>query len=230
MAKRELTTKEKKIVFIVCILLFVAILAFISFIVAKPFVQYIKKPQLFRDWLEQFGIGSKVVFVLLTALQVIIAFIPGEPLEIAAGYCFGWLGGLILSLVGITIGSTAIYLLVKKYSKSFIEIFFKDKDIKKFKFLENESKQRNLVFLLNLIPGTPKDLLSYLIGLTDIKLSSWAIIVFFARIPSVITSTIAGDSLALQKYGNTIVVFLITAVVSIIGMSIYNLIIKKKNG
>jgi uncharacterized membrane protein YdjX (TVP38/TMEM64 family) len=79
-----------------------------------------------------------------------------------------------------------------------------------------------------LIPGTPKDLLSYFVGLTEMKLSEWLIITTIARIPSVATSTIGGNALGEGNYITAITVFAITAVVSILGILIYNYITKKR--
>lgn len=78
-----------------------------------------------------------------------------------------------------------------------------------------------------MIPGTPKDILTYFIGLTPMKLSVWLLITATARIPSVITSTIGGDALGMENYKFAIIVFIITAVISIAGILIYRYIQKR---
>ncbi|MEE1280461.1 MAG: TVP38/TMEM64 family protein, partial [Oscillospiraceae bacterium] len=76
-------------------------------------------------------------------------------------------------------------------------------------------------FIIMLIPGTPKDLLSYFAPLTKMKLSTWMLIVSITRIPSIITSSIGGSALNEQKYMFAGVAFAITILISGIGVLIY---------
>lgn len=85
-----------------------------------------------------------------------------------------------------------------------------------------------LTFILMFIPGTPKDLISYFVGLTDMKLYEWLIISTIARIPSIVTSTIGGSALAEKNYKFAVIVFVIAAIISIAGIVIYNLIQSKR--
>ena len=78
------------------------------------------------------------------------------------------------------------------------------------------------------IPGTPKDLLSYFAGLTDIKMGRWLLITTVARIPSVITSTVGGNAVGEQNYLFAILVFAGTLAVSALGLLIYQRISKHR--
>ena len=89
------------------------------------------------------------------------------------------------------------------------------------KFLQNTKKLNILIFILFFIPGTPKDLFTYFIGLTPMKLRTFLILSSIARIPSVISSTIGGEALGLQNYTFAIAVFILTAAISGIGLLIY---------
>ena len=82
-----------------------------------------------------------------------------------------------------------------------------------------------MVFFL---PGTPKDLLTYFVGLTDIKMANFLLLASFARLPSVITSTVGGDALGLGNYTFAVIVFLVAIVLSLIGYLIYTAIGKKR--
>ena len=85
-----------------------------------------------------------------------------------------------------------------------------------------------LTFAVMLIPGTPKDLISYFIGLTDMKLHEWIVISTIARIPSIVTSTLGGNALAEQNYLFAVIVFVITAAISIVGILVYNKISRRR--
>ena len=109
-----------------------------------------------------------------------------------------------------------------------MEIFFSKEKIKSLKFLQNEKRLGLIIFLIFFIPGTPKDLVTYFVGLTPIKLSRYLMLVSVARLPSVVTSTIGGQALGGKDYIFAIVVFIVTGVLSIAGLFAYNLYAKHK--
>jgi uncharacterized membrane protein YdjX (TVP38/TMEM64 family) len=78
-----------------------------------------------------------------------------------------------------------------------------------------------------MIPGTPKDLLCYYAGLTDMKLSTFLVINTIGRLPALISSTVGGDALGMQSYTAAIVVFMATLLMSLMGYIIYSKILKK---
>ena len=182
----------------------------------------------FRDYIQSFGAAGWLVLLGLQFLQVFIALIPGELLETAAGYAFGpWLGTAICYL-GVGLASALIFTLTRRYGVKLVEIFVSRERIHELRFLNTERKRNNLIFLLYFIPGTPKDLLTYFVGLTDIKLSTFLILSMIARIPSVISSTFGGHLLGEERYGGAILLYGITGLVSALGLWGYNVYLKKK--
>ena len=141
---------------------------------------------------------------------------------------YGWFWGLVVALIACFIGSSLVFLLVKKFGKPLVNKFFSDEKIAKFKFLNDEKKLEKTVFILFFIVGSPKDLLTYIVPLTKMKYRNFILIVTFARIPSIITSTIAGAGLASGQLDITIIAFAITAVITIVGLIINHLIEKKR--
>ena len=184
--------------------------------------------EVFRDYIRSFGALGWLVLLGLQILQVFIALIPGEIVETAAGFVFGpWLGTVICYL-GICIASTLIFSLTRRYGVKWVEIFVSREKIMELRFLNTEQKRNNLIFLLFFIPGTPKDLLTYFVGLTDIKLSAFLWLSMVARIPSVIMSTFGGHLLGEERYIGAVVLFGITGLLSLGGMLCYNRYLKKK--
>ena len=191
-------------------------------------IQFVSDPQKFRDWVDGSGLWGRIAFVLMMMFQVIIAFVPGEPLEIGAGYAFGAVEGTILCVIGITLGSLLVFALVRKFGIKLVEVFFTFEKIKSAKFLQNQKKLEIITYLMFLLPGTPKDLLTYILGLTKIQNRRFVLIASLARLPSVVTSTIGGSLLGTEKYMFAIIVFVITAVISLIGWLLYNYINNKR--
>lgn len=227
--KREnLTLKQKKVLSVIVILLFVGFCAAVTWFIGRPMIRFVEEPEKFRSWVDAHGILGKIWFIGMTAFQVIIAFVPGEPLEIGAGYAFGAVEGTLLCVIGITLGSMLTFLLVRRFGVRFAEIFFTIEKIKSLKFLQNEKRLGFIIFLIFFLPGTPKDLITYFIGLTDIKLSHYLLLVSIARLPSVITSTVGGSALGTTKYTLAIVVFSATLLLSGLGLLCYNFISRKR--
>ncbi len=218
----RLTSRQQKAILISLIALFAVLMLLISYFVGGPLIRYAKEPELFKQWIGSYGIWGKALYLLIVAMQVIVAVIPGEPFEIAGGYCFSLLEGTLLCLGGILLGSVIIFAFVRRYGHYFVDIFFKRETLDKLDFLKDPSRLNTLTFLIFAIPGAPKDLLTYTVGLTDMDLKTWILISFFARIPSVITSTYAGFTLGEQNYRKTVLIFAATLVISILGVLIYN--------
>lgn len=225
----NITLKQKKIISITAIGLFIIFCSAVGWFVGRPMIQFVSEPEKFRLWVNSHGIMGDITFVFMTAFQVIIAFVPGEPLEIGAGYAFGAIMGTWLCMIGTTIGSLIVLLLVRKLGIRFVEVFFTYEKIKGLKFLQNSKRLSVIIFLIFFLPGTPKDLVTYFVGLTDIKLSRFLLLVSIARLPSIITSAIGGGALGVEKYNQAIIVFSVTLIISLIGLLCYKIIIKIKD-
>lgn len=166
--------------------------------------------------------GIKELFmILIVTLQIFIAFIPGEPIELAAGYMFGSVWGTIICLVGSFLGTIVVYYLVKTFGSKVINLMFKKEQIKKVEGLFEKKKNLMWIFILFLIPGTPKDVMTYLVSLTNIKLYRWLIVTTIGRIPSIITSTFITGSIREQNYLMAIIVGVITVFLVVFGFFYY---------
>ena len=193
-------------------------------------VKFLSNPEALRDWVDEKGWSSRLIFGAMVIFQIIIAIIPGEPFEIAAGYAFGWLEGTVLCIVSAAIGSIITFGLVRKFGMKLVRIFFSEEQINSVKFLKTNERRDFLFLIIYMLPGTPKDLLGYFAGLTDLPFPVFCLICSLGRIPSVITSTIGGNALGTQRYGAAIIVFVITLAVSGLGLLIYNRICKNSRG
>ena len=221
--------RHQKMVWIGAMLIFLLFCGLIGWFVGVPMIRLAREPEAFRLWVEQFGVLGKLIFVLMVFIQVLVALIPGEPVELAAGYAFGFWEGTLLSMIGIVLGSAVIFLLVRKFGVKLVEVFFANKEIKQLNFLKNNKKTAVIAFLLMLIPGTPKDFLSYFAGLTNLKLGQWLLIVTVARIPSLVTSTGTGAAAGDKNYLLAGIMLAITAVISLVGIIYYRRLSKESN-
>ena len=91
------------------------------------------------------------------------------------------------------------------------------KPISQFGWIISDSNNQNeILFLIvfYLIPGTPKDIFTYIAGTLKINLVEFFVITTLARIPSIITSTICGAQISEKNYITALIVFLLTAFVT----------------
>ena len=219
--RAQLTEAHKKKIYLFAIIVALIFIAAVGYLVGKPMVEFVREPERFRAWVDSSGFVSRVVFVGMVVFQLIIALIPGEPLEMGAGYAFGAWEGTILCIIGCVIGSALVFLFVRRFGVKLVEVFFPREKIRSLRFLQDSRRLNLLTFIVFFIPGTPKDLLSYFIGLTDMKLGTWLCITAVARIPSIVTSTVTGDALGLKDYQFALIAFGVTLALSLAGILVY---------
>ncbi len=171
-----------------------------------------------QQWINEIGIAGYFIILLVQILQVIIAFIPGEPIELLAGVLYGTIGGMITCLAGCILASTIIFTLSKKFGKGLLYSFFKEENIKKWKWLHDNRKSEMVIFTLFFIPGTPKDMLTYIVGITQMSTIKFIIISTIARIPSVLSSTMIGHTMREGQWKISLIVFVITGIAGILGI------------
>lgn len=226
MNSETFTERKRKIVSIIAIVLLVLFSAAVGWYIGRPMIEFVSEPQQFRAWVDKSGIWGRIAFVGMVVFQVVIALLPGEPFEIGAGYAFGIVEGTLLCVLGITIGSIIVFTLVKRFGVKLVEVFFNLEKIRSLKFLQNEKKLNIFIFLLFFLPGTPKDLLTYFLGLTSVNRGKVIFLSAIARLPSVITSILGGSALVSKQYILAVIVFAVTLIISLLGYIIYNQIIK----
>lgn len=223
-----MTEKHRKIVWLIAALVFLAFCGAVGYFVGVPMVRLAEDPEAFQAWVDSAGIWGRVLFVGMVVLQVLVAFIPGEPVEIAAGYAFGFVEGTLLTLAGFVLGSWLVFLLVRKFGVKLVEVFFPSNKIAELGFLKNPKKTKIVASILMLIPGTPKDFLSYFAGLTQLKTLDWLVIVAIGRLPSLVTSTLTGAAAGEKNYTLTIVMLVVTIAISAAGVLYYRRICKQE--
>lgn len=188
----------------------------------------IEQPELFRAWLDRFGAFDEIVFILVRAAQTVVKFVPAEPLEIGSGYAWGVTLGTLYCVVGNVIGTLIIWALTKRLGKSFFGLFMPSKSSKTLMLFKSTDRVYALLFFLYLIPGSPKDGLTYLVAFLDVKLVPFLVITFIARIPSVLSSTLCGSTLAEKQYLISAAIFAATIILAVLGGALYKAYTNKK--
>jgi uncharacterized membrane protein YdjX (TVP38/TMEM64 family) len=207
--------------------LFFVVMTYLTIKFAPQVTHLIKKPDRFRDLLASYGPISILVFIFFQIMQVVIAAIPGELVQLAGGYVYGTVFGTIYSTIGILLGSVIAFYISRILGFTLVKNFVSQKDLEKFTFLINSPKSEITMFLLFLIPGIPKDTLVYIAGFTPIKPRLFFVICTIARFPGILASSFIGANIQERDYLPVIVVSAIACVVFIIGLLKKEAIISK---
>lgn len=161
--------------------------------------------------------------------QVLLAFLPGEPVELASGYAFGFWEGTALCLVAAGLATSLIYWGVRRWGWSLVGLFFDRSTLDRFAWLKDAKRLEFMMLSVFLIPGTPKDFLTYFAGLTKMRFAPVVLIATFGRIPSIVTSTIAASAVG---DGNWVVAALALAAslaLLLVGGVMYRCLSTRKN-
>ena len=227
--------KSKKISYLKTIFsIIVIVICIVLIIYLFPIMKNISTPEgrkAFKDLIDGAGLKGVLILFGLEFAQIFLFILPGEPLEILAGMCYGEFWGTVFILISVLITTMIIFVLVKKYGKDFLYNFFskeKIEEVENGKLFKNEKNIEYLLIILFMIPGTPKDLLTYFGGLLPIKPSKFIAIATLARFPSIISSTFAGANIVKGKWFTMIVVYIVPLLIAIIIIGIMKIIEKRK--
>ena len=160
----------------------------------------ISNPEQFRDYILGFGSQNVLVFILFQVVQVIIAAIPGELLQIAGGFVYGTWWGSIYSLTGILLGSIVAFYISRLLGYPLIRYMVAPQKLKRFSRLLKQQKSEISIFILFLIPGLPKDVITYVGGLTPLNPFRFLLIAITARFPGILGSAYLGASVEQHAY------------------------------
>ncbi len=208
----------KIVIFMATVLLLIGLTLYLFPIISKLFS--VEGREAFKQEMEQTGAMGMFMLLGLQAAQIFLPILPGEPIEILAGMCYGTVGGFIFITCSVFLTTTIIFFLVRKFGRKFVYGMCSKEKVEKIensKLFKNPQKLEYIMIVLFLIPGTPKDILVYIAGLLPIKPLRFILISTFVRFPSVISSTIAGSNLVEGNWVFSIMVYGITfAIVGII--------------
>ena len=147
-----------------------------------------------RAFVSDHAFVSRLAMLGINIVQVLLAFLPGEPVELASGYAFGFWEGTALCLVASGLATSMIYWATRRWGWKLVGLFFDRSLFDRFSWLKSAKRLELIMLIVFLIPGTPKDFLTYFAGLTNMRFLPVVLIATLGRIPSIVTSTITASA------------------------------------
>lgn len=162
-------------------------------------------PAALRAFLEGLGPYAPVVYVVLQAIQVVVAPIPGQLLAGVGGYLFGGIRATLLSMLGVAVGGLIVFTLARRVGRPRVERWLGEDHVSRFDQFGAENGAVTL-FVLFLLPTFPDDLLCAVAGLWDLRARTFLVLLLVGRTPSFYAVAVAGQSLQSGALGRTSVV------------------------
>ena len=164
----------------------------------EPIVDFVSEPERIRAWIQAKGIWGVLGFACMNMLQVCLALVPSGPFSLSAGYVFGPLKGTLLCVISCSIASAFVFLMVKHFGMKLVSIFVSQDQLALLEgYGENEElskKIERMLMLIFVVPGSPKDPLTYLAGITNIPLPLWVLVNLVGRIPGTGITALGGSA------------------------------------
>ncbi|CCY72226.1 sNARE-like domain protein [Clostridium sp. CAG:921] len=226
---KKLTKKERNmaiirliltvLVFIACIVITIKVLPIVSKLSDENYRVY------FKEKVNAMGFKGVIFVLLLQILQIVVAVIPGQPMEIVSGMLYGPIGGIFVCLVGIFIGTAIVFYLVRKLGTDFMQLFFspeKIDSIKNSKIFKNSAKFEFIMLIIFVIPMMPKDIFIYLGGISPVSPKRFLAIATLARIPGLFLTVYMGNRISNGNFSMVVVLIAIILIIAAIGYFIYS--------
>ena len=172
--------------------------------------------------------GPVGVLILLgfQFLQIVVAVIPGEVVQIAAGMMYGPWGGAAIVVAGCVVSSAFIYVVVSRLGAPFVRAMIPEKWLGKLDDFGDSEKLHVVVFVLFLIPGLPKDAFTYLVPLTSMRMRDFLFLSNIGRLPGILISTYGANGLMEGDYLQSAILFLVVAAIAVAAIVLHDRILK----
>lgn len=174
----------------------------------REFITEFKSLDDITAFLQKYKLASIPIYIGLQALQIIISILPGQAFQLAAGYLYKFLFGLTFSLAGAALGTTISFYIAKILGRDAVHIFFGREKTSYYLEQLNSRKAYTLVFVLYLIPGLPKDVVSYIAGVSEMRFKPFLLLSLTGRLPGMCGCLLIGD---LYLHGHYIVMGCVAA-------------------
>jgi uncharacterized membrane protein YdjX (TVP38/TMEM64 family) len=159
---------------------------------------------------------DELVFIALQILQVVMAPIPGEVTGIIGGYIYGPFLGALYSTIGLTIGSWLAFSIARIFGLPLVEKVVKAETLQQYDYVI-QHKGALIAFLLFLIPGFPKDVLCYILGLSHIGTCRFLLISTVGRLLGTVLLSLSGSFARDNHYGALLILIAAGGVFALIG-------------
>jgi len=184
--------KKKKVFYSTLLILLIILIVFVSYSLTEIFFSDLHK---IRTFILGYGIYSPIVFILIQAIQVVLAPIPGQLTGLVGGYLFGVWKGTFYSMIGEVIGTWLIVLIAKKYGEPIVRKIVSRDVFNRFNKFCMKGGALTL-FLIYLFPIFPDDAITFIAALSSLGTLQIVLLALFGRLPGMFGLSLIGAGIA----------------------------------
>lgn len=196
-------------------------------VIGLPIYVYFTYPQLIDQFkslehinqlLKQYKVASIFTYIGLQVFQIIVSVLPGQALQFAAGYAYGFWFGFLLSLGGVALGTIITFYLARILGKEALHVIFGEEKFSKFVHTLNSKRSFLVLFVIFLIPGIPKDLFTYAAGVSEIRIIPFLFISLVGRTPAMVGSIMMGSMFYSGSYVGLFIIGIVAVILFVAGL------------
>lgn len=226
--------KRKRQINLILTILKFAVLLFI--VIGIPLLVYFNNPEIINHFksleavnamLDEYKTGSIFVYIGIQVFQIIVSVIPGQIIQFAAGYAYNFWLGYLFSIIGIGLGTLITFYIAKFLGTDFIHMVFGEERLGRYVERLNSKKGMTILFILFLIPGVPKDMLSYAAGVSEIRFFPFLIINLVARTPALMGTILIGTFFRSHSYVGMYIMIGVAVVMFVLGLIFKDKVMKQ---
>ena len=197
----------------------------LAIVVGIPAILYFRNPEIienfrslekFNEWIAQYKSVGILIYIVCQIVQIVISVLPGQVIQIAGGYLFGFLTTFLISIIGAAAGTLITFYLAKLLGRNAIILICGEERFHKYQRIMSTQRARKVIFLIYLIPGLPKDLMAYAAGVSGINAFEFILLSLAGRIPAMTVSILFGVSLYSDNYLSAVLIAAAMAVILLI--------------
>lgn len=152
------------------------------------------------EFLNRHKSRSVLIYIAFQIIQIVISVIPGQVVQMAAGYLFGFWQALLYAMSGAVLGTAISFGLAKLLGRDFLHIFFGEQKMSYYIERLNSKRAYTLVFFLYLIPGLPKDMICYAAGASEMRFKAFLPLSAVGRLPGMVGCLLMGTMAESENY------------------------------
>ncbi|MFZ4617390.1 MAG: TVP38/TMEM64 family protein [Rectinemataceae bacterium] len=210
--------RQRKLLAIIAFPLFILAIVALFWVFRTQILGVLASRDSLRAWLQSFGTWGYLVFILVQAFQVVVFMVPGEVVQVAGGWIYGFWAGTLLSVIGICLGSLVNFSAGRLLGKPFVVSLFGEAQVAKMEGIASTGKAAAGFFLLFVIPGIPKDVLCYVAGITPMRFWVFLVISLVGRLPGILGSSLMGAAAGAGDYKVAVIVLAFASLLFIVGV------------
>lgn len=216
---RQRISRQTKIKVLILGLVFLAVAIYLIFDTTcnGPLMSLLSNRDKLIATVESYGAFAPLLYIVLQAVQTVVAPIPGQIVGSVGGFLFGaW--GILWTFVGTAIGCYIVFKLARRFGRPLVERIFKKSAVEKFDFILDAKGASLILFAIFLLPGFPDDLVCYMAGLTKLSIRRLMLLVMLGHLPSMVLTNYLGAGLG----DNLVMVAIVSlATVLVLGIAVW---------